>query len=231
MAELRDIFPQRLKEVFKNEKSQTVTADKLNTVQGNISKWVTGESLPTADMLFTIAKMYRVSVDWLMGLSDEKEVDAVSIKKLTYEQISLIIHRLIELGSIEILDMAQFDPASPEDADEVANEADEPKAKKYDPDYINITDMGLSYLLRTRWKLSEIDDDTMGFWMENYVKRFNGVRLLQFNEETKKVLNEQPWSTFKAGDWAELIKEIGNMNQEEIKAMTKKKKDGIENGR
>ena len=231
MAELRDILPQRLKEVFKNEKNQTVTAEKLKTVQSNISKWVTGESLPPPDVLFTIAKMYRVSVDWLMGLSDEKEVDAVSIKKLTYEQISLIIHRLIELGSVEILDMAQFDSASPENVDEVDNEADKPKATNYDPDYIKITDMGLSYLLRTRWKLREIDDDTMAFWMDNYVKRFKGVRLLKFDEKTKKILNEKPWATFKAGDWAELLKEISNMNQKEIKAMTKKKKDGIENGR
>jgi transcriptional regulator with XRE-family HTH domain len=228
MEELKDILPRRLAEIFKDE-TQQVTAEKLDTVQGTISKWLTGGSFPPSEMLFTIAKKYKVSVDWLMGLSDEKEVGAVNVKKLTYEQISLVIHRLIELGSIEVLDMAHFNPTLPGYADEVEKEADEPKESKYDPDYIRITDMGLSYLLRTRWKLREIDDETMDFWLENYVKRFNGVRIVKFDEKKKKFLNAKPWSTFKAGDWASLLNDMGREPKETIE--TSVKKEGRSNGR
>ncbi len=230
MEELKDILPRRLAEIFEDE-TQQVTAEKLDTVQSTISKWLTGTSFPPSETLFTIAKKYKVSVDWLMGLSDEKEVDAVNIKKLTYEQISLVIHRLIELGSIEVLNMSQFNPTLPEYADEVEKEADGPKETNYNPDYIRITDMGLSYLLRTRWKLCEIDDDTMDFWKENYVKRFNGVRIIKFDEKKKKFLNAQPWSTFKAGDWASLLKEMSSVSKEQIESTVNAKKEGRSYGR
>ncbi len=224
MEELKDILSKRLLETFKGE-TQQVTAGKLAIEQGTVSKWVTGNAMPGADTLLLIAKKYRVSVDWLLGLSEEKEVDAVNINNLTYEQISLVVHRLIELGSIEIPDLAQFDTEFSED------EGEETRNPRFDPDYIKINDRALSFILRTRWKLREIDDDTMDFWIDNYVKRFNGVRLLKNDEKTRAALDAKPWSTFKAGDWASLLNDMGKEAKEKIDNPVKKEKEVKSYGR
>ena len=69
MTDLKEILKNRLTETFA-EDTQEVTARKLNTTQGNVSKWVNGQQVPTADMLRDISKAYKVSVDWLLGISD-----------------------------------------------------------------------------------------------------------------------------------------------------------------
>ena len=69
MAELKDILPERLAEVFSGE-IQQITAEKLNVVQSSVSKWLRGEAVPPTETLLYIAKKYRVSADWLLGLSN-----------------------------------------------------------------------------------------------------------------------------------------------------------------
>lgn len=222
MAELKDILPERLAEVFSGE-IQQITAEKLNVVQSSVSKWLRGEAVPPTETLLYIAKKYRVSADWLLGLSNEKEVDSVSIQNLTYEQIALILHRLIELGSIEIPDLNRFDPV-PDD------EGEEEREPNYDSDYIKVNDRALSFILRRRWKLYNIGEEYMEAWIDSDVKRFNGVRLLKYNIKTQSALDAQSWSAFKAGDWASLLNEMGEMSPEQIEAMANKKKDGEGNG-
>lgn len=223
MAELREILPQRLAELFNGE-TQQVTASKLNTTQGTVSKWLGGDAIPPTETLLHIAKKYRVSVDWLLGLSAEKEVDAVSIQKLTYEQISLVFHRLIELGNIEIPDLNQFEPV----LDDPDGEDD--REPNYDSDYIKVNDRAISFILRRRQKLFDIGEEYMDAWVDSVVRQFNGVRLLKYNERTQAALDAQSWSAFKAGDWASLLNEMGDMTPEQIEAMANKKKDGEENG-
>jgi len=222
MAELKEILPGRLAEVFQGE-TQQVTADKLFTQQGTVSKWLHGDAIPPTETLLYIAKKYRVSVDWLLGLSEEKEVDSISIKNLTYEQIALVLHRLIELGSIEIPDLNQFEPL-PDDEDE------EEREPNYDSDFIKVNDRALSFILRRRWKLYDIGQEYMEAWVDSVVKKFNGVRLLKYNAKTQAALDAQSWSAFKAGDWASLLNEMGEMSQEQIEAMANKNKDGEGNG-
>ena len=97
MDEFKDIFMSRLAEIFEGETQQSI-ADRLCTVQSNISKWLNGESIPPVSTLFSIAKTYRVSIDWLLGISDVKEVDGVSIEKLTYEQVARMLDQLMKFG-------------------------------------------------------------------------------------------------------------------------------------
>jgi len=46
---------------------QTDLADRLGTDQGSISKYCTGDRLPSFDLLRSIADTLSVSVDYLMG--------------------------------------------------------------------------------------------------------------------------------------------------------------------
>ncbi len=226
MEELKDILSKRLLETFKGE-TQQVTARKLAIEQGTVSKWVTGNAMPGADTLLLIAKKYRVSVDWLLGLSEEKEIDAVSVERLTYEQIALVLHRLIEQGNIEIPDLARLETVLSED------EIDEPREPRYDTDYMKINDRALSFILRTREKFCGYDAGEEGkeFWTEKIAKKFNGVRLIKYTAKTQAALDLQHWPQLNAGDWASLLKEMGSMTPEQIDGMVNKKKEGRSNGR
>lgn len=224
MDELRDILSCRLSEVFEGE-TQQVTADKLATQQGTVSKWLNGQAIPPTETLLYISKMYRVSTDWLLGLSDEKEIDGVVMEKLTYEQIARVIDRLLEMGSIEIPDLEQFNGSSESD------EFDGERKPNYDSDYIKVNDRALSFILRRRQAFYDIDEEYLEDWMEKVVKKFKGVKLLDYKGKAQEALDSQSWSAFKAGDWATVLKELGTMTQEEMQDMINRAKGGNEDGR
>lgn len=221
MDEFKEILSSRLAEIFEGETQQAI-AERLYTGQSNVSKWLNGESTPPTNTLFQIAKTYRVSVDWLLGLSDEKEVDSVSIEKLTYEQIAKMINRLMEYGCIEIPDLSRFRPPA-------EDEYEEDKTPEYDSDYIKINDRALSFMFRRRMKLLDVDEDYLEMWIDNEVKRFNGVRLLNYMGKASQVLDQYSWSAFKAGDWAALLRELGGKTEEELDKLIKNR-EGKENG-
>ena len=153
MADLNEIMKERLTKIFSGE-VQEVTARKLNTTQGNVSKWKNGQQVPTTDMLFMISKTYKVSVDWLLGISDEPEIDGLALEKLTYEQVAKIFDRLIQNKTIEIpnlVDVAYENGLYNKESDE----ADDGKQYEFDPvydsDHIKIKDRLLAYIVRRRY--------------------------------------------------------------------------------
>lgn len=224
MDELKDILPSRLSEVFEGE-TQQVTADKLTTQQGTVSKWLSGQAIPPTDTLLYISKKYRVSIDWLLGLSDEKEIDGVVIEKLTYEQIARIIDRLLEIGSIEIPDLEQFNDGGTDD------EFDDERKPNYDSDYIKVNDRALSFILRRRLAFYNVDEESLEYWMESVVKKFKGVKMLNYRGKAQEALDSQSWSAFKAGDWASMLNELGTMTESDMQKMIDKAKEGKEDGK
>lgn len=94
MAMSIDIFKNRLRETFGTDSQETV-GKKLNMTQGNVSKLLSGLQQPTLDTLYRIAEVYGVSVDWLIGLSDRKNVmkpDAGISYALAIEVVIDLIH-------------------------------------------------------------------------------------------------------------------------------------------
>ena len=100
-------LPERLAETFKGE-TQEITSSRLITTQSNISKWLSGQQTPTTATLYQIAKSYNVSVDWLLGLSDVKEIDGIAFDKITYEQAFRFIDRLMKLKNISLANLAEI---------------------------------------------------------------------------------------------------------------------------
>lgn len=65
-----EILGSKLYELRKNNGlSQEELAEKLNVSRQAISKWECGESLPDTDNLITISKLYKISLDELVGNS------------------------------------------------------------------------------------------------------------------------------------------------------------------
>ena len=69
-----EILGNRLFELRKKSgMSQEEFADKLNVSRQAVSKWERGEALPDTDNLISIAKLYNVSLDELVGLTIASE--------------------------------------------------------------------------------------------------------------------------------------------------------------
>jgi transcriptional regulator with XRE-family HTH domain len=157
MTELKRQVSRQLSEVFRGETQET-TARKLNTTQGNVSKWVSGSQVPTSDVLCEISKTYKVSVDWILGISSQKEIDGVVLEKLTYEQITRIMDVLFQHKNFSIANLAELAPSEAEyEVDENGDSIPIIPLPRYDSDYIKVNDRLLSYLLE-KYKLETGSD-------------------------------------------------------------------------
>ena len=76
-------FSERLKELRKQAKlTQVELAGKLGIVQSSYADWERGKKKPTQDNLVKIAQVLNVSVDYLVGNSEEKSDDLDNIELL-----------------------------------------------------------------------------------------------------------------------------------------------------
>lgn len=81
MAENNQEFERSFQDVFKelrleNKKSQDSIAKDLEVSQSLINNWETGRSTPGPEMLEYIADYFEISVDYLIGRSKYKNVEA-----------------------------------------------------------------------------------------------------------------------------------------------------------
>lgn len=242
-----DMLKNRLSETFRGD-TQDVVARKLNTTQGNVSKWISGQQIPTTENLLLISEAYNVSIDWLLGRSGEKEIDGVVLDRLSYKQVARIIDRLFDLGSIEMPDLNElidedavlnFDSDDEDydfgDEDELPKEKTSSKLQpRFDSDYIKIKDRVLSHMLRRRLKIYEIGEDMRDVWKTRSLPLYKGHKLLTYSENMEIAIDSKKWATFVDADWISLIKELGKLSEEEladyIKQMEDNEKDGEKNG-
>ena len=65
-------FSERLKELrIENNLSQTELAKKTDISQSAIAKWELGKTEPSASALLTLSLFFDVSVDYLIGKTDD----------------------------------------------------------------------------------------------------------------------------------------------------------------
>ena len=98
-------FSERLKELRKQAGlTQVELAGKLGIVQSSYADWERGKKKPTQENLVKIAQILNVSVDYLVGNSEEKtdELDNIELlfrmnsKGLTKEEKAIFKKELIE---------------------------------------------------------------------------------------------------------------------------------------
>ncbi len=229
MEDLNAIVKDRLSNVFKNDTQETV-ARKLNTSQGNVSKWVNGQQVPTTDMLYEISKAYDVSVDWILGRSESKEIDGLVIEKLTYEQTARVLDRLLAYRNIIIPNLMEVDTGkmiSDESEDEVGEDPKPMLLPKYDSDYLKIEDRVLSYLLRKRFKISEIDDEMLKWWKDTSLPLFKKLGLMNCKSNIQEAIDTKSWSVYKDADWIATIEELSGLSDDERLSLIKEAKNRV----
>lgn len=80
----------RLKQMrLKHHLTQAELADKLGADTKQISRWESGNGVPHAERLIDIAQILSVSVDYLLGVSDEPTI-RVRVDNLSAEEMAVI---------------------------------------------------------------------------------------------------------------------------------------------
>ncbi len=74
---------------LKNHLTQGELAEKLKIDAMQISRWEKGHKIPRSERLAEIAQVLNVSVDYLLGISDEPTI-RVRVENLTIEEMALV---------------------------------------------------------------------------------------------------------------------------------------------
>ncbi len=84
----------RLKELHLERKmTQKQIADRLGLAISAVSAYESGDRYPTYDTLITLARIYHVSTDYLLGISSRREIDVTGLD----EEEILFVSQLVEL--------------------------------------------------------------------------------------------------------------------------------------
>lgn len=157
---------------LKGNDTQDVFGKKIKMSQANVSKMLKGTP-PSAATLIEIAKAFHVSVDWLLGLSEQKEhTSNLDVSNLTYSDVMAVIDKLYENGTIQM----------GYDYNSYANESDLGK--------LLVQDKILLFLLEGMDKLSGDNADIAGLWKDKTYKAFSDTPLLQWNEEVDTIYKQ-----------------------------------------
>lgn len=92
-----DTIRERLRMTFGSE-SQEIVAGKLNMSQGNVSKLLSGSQMPTLDTLYSISEKYGVSVDWLLGISEQRKIQSADSLS-SYSVAAMVITCIVQRGA------------------------------------------------------------------------------------------------------------------------------------
>ena len=159
-----DVTIKRIKEL-KGSDSQEVFAQKINMTQSNVSKMLGGMP-PSASTLIAISRAYDVSVDWLLGLSDRKSrKNFPDLDNITYADSLAVFDRLIENNSL---------------VTKVMNE----------PSTFRSIDGVLSYLLKSRLTVENVDIETRRYWYKTMAEQFSEYKLVQWKQEYEEAFKD-----------------------------------------
>ena len=166
-----DVTLERILELKGND-TQDAFGKKIKMSQANVSKMLKGTP-PSAATLIEIAKAYHVSVDWLLGLSEQKEhTSNLDVSNLTYSDVLAVIDKLYENGTIQM----------GYDYNSYGNESD--------PGMLLVQDKILLFLLVAMEKVSGNNVDIAGLWKEKTYKALSETQLLQWNEKVETIYKQ-----------------------------------------
>lgn len=163
-----DITLKRIKQL-KGTDSQDAFAKKIKTTQSNVSKLLRG-SPPSAATLKALAETYHVSVDWLLGLSDEMEIankahfHDLTADTLTYGDVMAVLEVLYEYLSV------------------TEGYTQDGYNSELDPDTIIVRDGVLRYFLENRSRYSGGSRDIYDIWLCKAKERFGKMPLLKWTQ-------------------------------------------------
>ena len=206
MESLLDVISSRLKELFAGE-TDAVAADKLRMTQGNLNKIKNGKQTPMLDTLKLISQKYHVSV----GLKDDRDVHSINIENLDYSQVFMVMDKLQVNQTVM---PAQADEAVRSATDENLDKSRSVSTKGVDYDLFRINDPVLSFMLRRRGKLIEVDQSLLDDWKEKHLPEYRGLPLLEGSDAMKEYMSSRRTGN-SDGDWSTSLAEYIRKKKDE----------------
>lgn len=96
-----NLIKNRLKEAV-NGDVQEMIAEKLNLSQSTVSRLLSGQQVPTTEVLCIISDVYGVSIDWLLGKSDVKHIETG--EEWSYAEVVESMLELCRKEAVEVID-------------------------------------------------------------------------------------------------------------------------------
>ncbi len=90
-----------------NNMTQTQLAKKIGTSNVTICRYLTSERIPRLDVVAKIASVFNISLDYLLGLSDDKEIQYSS--ENSDLNISILVGKLYSLDKSSHLSKSQIE--------------------------------------------------------------------------------------------------------------------------
>lgn len=191
-----DVTLERIKEL-KGTDSQEVFANKINTTQSNVSKMFKGTP-PSAATLKALAQAYSVSVDWLLGLSDKKEIGDKNIsheltaETVTYADAMAVLEVLYQKESIDVgYDMNGYN-------------------NELDPNTILVRDKILAYFLDNRLRYNGGSRDIYDIWLEKAMQHYSNQLLVRWTKTTDDIFEQNKPNPMSDDAIMDLIDDIEN---------------------
>lgn len=85
-------FGKRLKKIRKDRGYTQTILEKITGIdRSTISAYERGERKPSYDNLIILARLYKVSIDYLCGNSDRRFIDTTDVDDQTYYKILILV--------------------------------------------------------------------------------------------------------------------------------------------
>ena len=82
MAVAEKVFGKRIKQLRKQHRlTQSELGEMVGLTQQSITAWETGRTYPDVYTLIRLAMLYEVSVDWLLGLTENAEPGPMLVRR------------------------------------------------------------------------------------------------------------------------------------------------------
>lgn len=182
----------RLRETFGSD-SQEIVGQKLHMTQGNVSKILSGSQQPALETIYQIAEVYEVSIDWLLGRSEEKRTINRS-GHTTYATATRTICDLIRHGAMD---------------------STEEKGKLI----LTIKDPLINMLVRKSRTLSATDREIFNSWEEAKLSLFDDKKLLWHSTWTERNVDFLAGEAVTESNWVEVYEEAAKTEEKYAEIM------------
>lgn len=183
MGSISEVISDRLGTLF-DGKNESEIGIKIGVDRTTVSSYLHGRTVPSADTLRLIAKEFNVSVDWIMGLKDSREIlsGASNYDSFDYLQVLALAKDLLDNGSISI------------DKSEI--EVDDFHVKIHDPIIL--------YLIGRLLTIKEVGlEDFYPNWFETKLQGYKETLIQKCDEEMISYFHSlSNQSSMKEADWS-----------------------------
>ena len=163
---------------------------------------------PSAATLTELAKTYHVSVDWLLGLSDEKETGPkvqshkLTAETVTYADAMAVLEVLYQKDSVNIGYYNNGYDSEP------------------DPSMIYVKDKVLSYFLDNRFRYSGGSQNIYDIWLKQAIEVYDKYLLLQWTDSVNTIYEQNVPNPLSDEAIASLVDDIANDRLEAVQTQS-----------